>query len=192
MTQFSKEKIVIARRSVNLQCTIDSKGYALGKVAFSVSNKMSLSQLIAILNSKLINFWFKKTFESLHPGGSYQFDIPYLYHTPIPKIEKDVQTPFITFCDYMLFLNSTEELRKSEKELIDFIDRQIIDSLIYELYFREELKTDLLGLVEPYLKDTDNLDEIRGIVDKIKSDRKVMETIDKIKSREWVRVIEKQ
>lgn len=190
LRQFSKEKIVIARRSADLQCTIDPKGYALGKVAFSVSNRMPLFQLTVILDSKLINFWFKKTFESLHPGGSYQFDIPYLYHIPIPKMEEGVQTPFIHLCDYMLFLNKTEERRKSEKELIDFIDRQIIDSLVYELYFKDELRTNLLELVEPYLKETDRLDEIRKIVDKIKSDKEIIKTIDKIKNHKWVKVIE--
>jgi hypothetical protein len=95
----------------------------------------------------------------------------------------------------MIFLNETEERRKTEKELIEFIDKQIINSLVYELYFKEKfeeegLKTNLLGAVEPYLKETDNSGEIRDIVEKIKSDRRVMETISKIKSHKWVRIIE--
>ena len=97
----------------------------------------------------------------------------------------------------MLFLNKTEERRKSKKELIEFIDKQVIDSLVYELYFKEKLKTNLLELIEPYLKDIENLDSdeekleiIKEVVEKIKADDKIMKEIEKIKSHEWVKVIE--
>jgi len=40
----------------------------------------------------------------------------------------------------LLFLNETEERRKTEKDLIEFIDNQVIDSLVYELYFKDKLK----------------------------------------------------
>ena len=41
------------------------------------------------------------------------------------------------------------------------------------------MKTNLLDLVEPYLKDTDNLDAIGGIVDKIKLDRRLWKPLIK-------------
>ena len=103
------------------------------------------------------------------------------------------QQPFIILCDYMLFLNETEERRKAEKELIEFIDEQVIDSLVYELYFKEKfedegLKTNLLALVEPYLKDIEDLKTeeeklrvIKGVVARIKGDRRVKSDIQKIK-----------
>lgn len=146
--------------------------------------------ILTILNSRLMSFLYKNVYATGSLQGSYSHVYPkHVRDFPIADVPSN-QTPFIRLCNYMLFLNKTEELRKSEKDLIDFIDKQIIDSLIYELYFKDELKTNLLELVEPYLKETDNLDEIREIVDEIKSDRKIMETIDKIKSHEWVRIIE--
>ena len=75
--------------------------------------------------------------------------------------------------------------------------------MVYELYFREKfeeegLETNLLGLVEPYLKDIESLKTdkeklkvIKEVVDRIMDDRKVMGEIEKIKSYEWVKVIEK-
>jgi len=86
--------------------------------------------------------------------------------------------------------------------LSDFIDKQVIDSLVYELYFKEKfeedgLKTNLLGLVEPYLKDIENLktDEeklkvVKEVVEGITSERAIGREIEKIKSHEWVRIIE--
>jgi hypothetical protein len=104
----------------------------------------------------------------------------------------------------MLFLSETEERRKTEKELIEFIDKQVIDSLVYELYFKEKfeedgLKTNLFGLVEPYLKDIEGLEEtdeekskvIKEVVKEIKSDGAIKRKIEKIKSHEWVKEIER-
>jgi hypothetical protein len=112
------------------------------------------------------------------------------------------QRPFIILADYMLFLNATKERRTKEQELIEFIDKQIIDSLVYELYFKEKfeqdgIKTNLLELVEFYLKDISklNLDRqkletIKNVFEKIKNDKKIMEQIEKIKSHPWVKTIE--
>ena len=102
----------------------------------------------------------------------------------------------------MLFLNETEERRKTEKELIEFTDKQVIDSLVYELYFKEKfeedgLKTNLLGLVEHYLKGIEGLetDEVKlkvinEVVEGIENNRAIKEQIEKIKSHAWVKEIE--
>jgi len=87
-------------------------------------------------------------------------------------------------CTYMLSLNATEERRESEKELTEFIDKEIIESLVYELYFKEELGTNLFEFVEPYLIDIEGIcdDETRlktieEVVEKTKQDGKVMREI---------------
>jgi len=77
------------------------------------------------------------------------------------------------------------------------------DFLIYELYFKEkfeeeELKPNLLGLVEPYLKDIEHLegtDEeklrvVKEVVEGIENNRAIKEQIEQIKSHEWVKEIE--
>jgi hypothetical protein len=121
---------------------------------------------------------------------------------PIQNVQESQKGVFKNLADYMVFLNETEERRKTETELIEFIDKQVIDCLVYELYFKDKfeeegLKTNLLGAVEPYLKDIENLktDEEKSKVTKevmgrIKGDNKVKREIEKIKSHEWVKVIE--
>ncbi|MEM5832217.1 MAG: Eco57I restriction-modification methylase domain-containing protein [Candidatus Aenigmatarchaeota archaeon] len=164
----------------------------------STKNKyknINLKYLLILVNSKLINFYVSKFLsDRLHvlPENTR--------HLPIVLCKN--QKPFIVICDYMLFLNESEERRNSEKALIEFLDKQIIDCLVYELYLKEKfekdgLKTNLLQLVEPYLKDIENLksDEeklktIKQVVEKIKSDSKIMKEIEKIKNHKWVRIIE--
>jgi hypothetical protein len=118
---------------------------------------------------------------------------------PLPNFkeidEKAIDVVSI-FTNYLLFLNATEERRKSKKELIEFIDKEIIDSLVYELYFEEELGTNLFEFVEPYLIDIEGISDdetrlktIEEVVEKIKKDGKVMREVERMKWHEWVNVV---
>ena len=156
--------------------------------------------LLPLLNSKLMNFYHTEKFLDKSKRLFQKILILNTKLFPI-KIPQN-QTSFITLCDYMLFLNETEERRKTETELIEFIDKHVIDSLVYELYFKEKfeedgLKTNLLGLVEPFLKDIESLETdeeklkvIKEVVEKIKKDGKVKKAIERAKSHEWVKVVE--
>ncbi|MGB2841820.1 MAG: Eco57I restriction-modification methylase domain-containing protein [Halobacteriota archaeon] len=158
--------------------------------------------LLVLLNSNLMDFYNKKIGTCLR-GHFYSYEGRVIKRYPIVESEKNMQLQFIHLCNYMLFLNETEERRNTEKDLIEFIDKQVIDSLVYELYFKEKieedgLKTNLLGLIEPYLKDIENLETdeeklklIKEVVEKIRGDRNVKREIEKIKSHEWVKVIVK-
>jgi hypothetical protein len=87
LRQFLKPKIVISRQSLSMESGYDADGfYALGKVAFTslFKEKIPPKYLLALLNSKLLDFYFKKVYETLHMAGGYiRYDIPYLYQLPI-------------------------------------------------------------------------------------------------------------
>jgi hypothetical protein len=161
--------------------------------------------LLTLLNSRLIS-WFTYKYiyinaiRTMHFSGKYASSVPII--NPNFQFIKNVQQPFIILADYMLFLNAIEGKRTKEEELINFIDKQIIDSLVYELYFKEKfeqdrIKTNLLELIELHFKDISSLDSdeqkleaIKKVVEEIKNDKKIMEQIRKIKSHSWVRIIE--
>ena len=119
-----------------------------------ISQKFEMKFLLTILNSKTI-YWFHKSWIS------NELNIYPEHVRNLPIKLPSTQQSFIILCDYMLFLNATEERRKLERELIEFLDNQIIDSLVYELYFKEKFYEDklypepkeyLLELVSKYLK----------------------------------------
>ena len=198
--EFEKNKIVWPMVSSNssMFCLAQEGVYLNNKCYLITGN--NIKYVLSILNSK-VAWWFFNTREAKLGSKGLEIRKEGVASFPLPKIPQN-QTPFINLCNYMLFLNEKEELRKSEKELIEFIDKQIIDSLVYELYFREKfeeegLKTNLVGLVEPYLRDIGNfktkeekLEAIKEVVAKIKSDKGVKKEIEKIKSHKWVKVIE--
>jgi len=90
--------------------------------------------LLLILNSKLMDVVILKyVFNYDTKPSNLQEDV--LNFTPIRMfVDKNI----ILCADYLLFLNATEERREKLKEIIEFFDRQIADSLVYELYFKEK------------------------------------------------------
>ena len=167
-----------------------------------LSEEVNPIYLLALLNSKLISYFYVSKSTIALKDDFRQTTLGELRELPIMKISSSEQGPFIALSKYLLFLNETEERRKTEQELIEYIDKQVIDALVYELYFGEKfeedgLKPNLLGLVEPYLEDIERLktdDEelevVKEVVEKIKGDKKVKREIEKIKSHEWVKEIE--
>ena len=94
---------------------------------------------IPILNSHLMDYITQRYIFNLHNKPSnLQEDV-----TKFTPIRISSNTPlFEIIADYLLFLNATEERRQKLKDKIEFFDRQIADSLVYELYFKEKFAED--------------------------------------------------
>nr|CBH37780.1 hypothetical protein BSM_12570 [uncultured archaeon] len=199
--EFEKEKIVWPMVSSNssMFCLVQ-EGVYLNNKCYLITGK-DVKYILSLLNSK-VAWWFFSTRESKLGSKGLEIRKEGLSSFPVPKVVSNDQIKYVRLCDYLLFLNETEERRKTETELIDFIDKQVIDSLVYELYFKEKfeeegLKTNLLGAVEPYLKDIgdfkteeEKLEVVKEVVEMIKSDRAIKREVEKIKSHEWVKMIE--
>ena len=206
---YEKSKILTPNSAFSASFYLDEKVHyymtcgVAGGYGIKLKEGCSLNEkyLLALLNSNLMDFYNKKI-GTCFRGRFYSYEGRIIKRYPVVESEKNKQQPLIHLCDHMLFLNETEELRKSEKELIEFIDKQIINSLVYELYFKDKfeedgLKTNLLGLVEPYLKDIEGLknDEeklkvVKEVVEEIKGDGEIKKQIEKIKSHKWVKIVE--
>lgn len=201
--EFDKPKIVYIRTAVEHGFYLDTAGYYLNDSSYIIS--VDDKYLLCYLNSKLFKFYKINTFVAFGDAkgrGRCKLEYNKMLKVPVREINDNQKEIFEKFADYMLFLNATEDRRKTEKDLIEFIDTQVIDSLVYELYFKEKveeegLKTNLLGVVEPYLKDIKDLksDEeklkvIEEVVEGIKSERAIEREIEQIKSHEWVKVVE--
>ena len=206
---YEKSKILTPNSAFSASFYLDEKEHyymtcgVAGGYGIKLKEGCSLNEkyLLALLNSNLMDFYNKKI-GTCFRGRFYSYEGRVIKRYPIVELEKNRQQPFIRLADYMLFLNKIEERRNTGKELIEFIDKQIIDSLVYELYFRAKfeedgLKTNLLGLVEPYLKDIEGLkteeeklEVIKEVVEEIKGDGKVKKEIERIKGHEWVKVVE--
>jgi len=128
---FKQRKIVIARVTKGIQATIDEKEYYIGKSSILIPKEDNLFEiLLAIINSKLINYYYKMKFETTHMAGGYiRFDIPYLKLLPI-KIPDEKQAKKIK--ELVERIMQFYKEGKSEQQIKN-VDYEI-DEEIYKLY----------------------------------------------------------
>ena len=139
-------KILIRQTGDRIIATIDfQKLYHLNNLHSSSPNNPKniefLKTLLTIINSSILTWYYRKI--SLEEGRAMaQTDIETIEKLPIPEITHTIKDVLDRMSDYLLFLNATEERRQKPKEMIEFFDRQIADSLVYELYFKEKFAED--------------------------------------------------
>ena len=123
----------------------------------------NLKYLLAILNSKLSEWYFDKITTSSGVGTN-MWKKTYVEQIPIPEISKPEMRPFEILVDYVTFIKKHEErispYTPNDHMAANF--EEIIDACVYELYFKEHMKekeiTVIKGVTE-LLKPIDNLDE---------------------------------
>jgi len=124
-------------------------------VSYTIEN-LSLETLLAILNSKIAS-WFYYNFTFNRAIRTMHFIDYYASQLPIPSDIYKVDSILCEIAKYLSFLYQIEV----EESIPHIIDKQILDPLVYELYFKEKFHQDglypnsedyLLELVSRYLK----------------------------------------
>jgi hypothetical protein len=124
--EFVSEKIIWLEISDRGNFTIDSDGMYLNNSAYFISGH-SLKYLVAVLNSKLCDFYFfQKT--AVIAGGRKRYTKQYVEQNPIPIITEKEQQPFINKVDQIL------SLKKDNPEADTTVLEREIDDMVYALY----------------------------------------------------------
>jgi len=144
---FKQKKIVIARVTKGVQATIDENGYYVGKSSIFIPKDKELFEiLLAIINSKLINYYYKMKFETTHMAGNYiRFDIPYLKLLPIripnEKQERNIKELVERVINFYKEGKSEQDIKNIDYE---------INEEIYKLY---NITPEEIKIIEDNLND---------------------------------------
>ncbi|GAA7987847.1 class I SAM-dependent DNA methyltransferase [Helicobacter pylori] len=140
--EFEKEKIVYPETSQGAYFIYENSGIFLEKTAFMiVSDAYNLKLLTALLNSKLITFYFKNFCGGCILGKSgYQYNKHALEKIPIPQITPENQKLAHKITDGAKAILEAKE--KDSKANTQELEKEI-DALVYQLYnlTDEEIKT---------------------------------------------------
>ncbi len=143
IAKLSQDRIIIkVLRGARLQATFCPKNtLSTEKLINLIVENVDLHYTLAIVNSKLVSFYFNKIVSSDTTETSRVMDDIYLSKIPFPTISAKKQEPFIALVKYILWLKANESLltEAKDKEMSGYFE-QIIDSLVYEIYFEDELK----------------------------------------------------
>ncbi|GAA9722349.1 class I SAM-dependent DNA methyltransferase [Helicobacter pylori] len=133
LEDFEKEKIVYPETSQGAYFIYENSGIFLEKTAFMiVSDAYNLKLLTALLNSKLITFYFKNFCGGCILGKSgYQYNKHALEKIPIPQITPKNQelARKITACAQAILEAKEKDPKANTQEL-----EKEIDTLVYQLY----------------------------------------------------------
>ncbi len=133
--EFEKEKIVWQRITHEPTfCMSISGEFILDSMAFISSfDRMLGRYVLSILNSMLIRYWVNKNVHQYGDTG-YRLSNQYVEQILVKHISASQQKPFEILVDYILFLKQQSNDNQSS------YFEQIIDGMVYELYFEDEMK----------------------------------------------------
>ena len=92
---------------------------------------------MTLLNSSLLWFYLKNS-GSVLANGYYRYKPSYLENFPVPEVSELSETSLTVIANYLLVLNSS--VHNKYHLTVSFLE-QLIDGLVYELYFPEEIKS---------------------------------------------------
>lgn len=167
---YEKNKLFCSRRAFNNIFALDTNNKYLAfsnmTTIFDTNENLALKYLLALLNSKTLNFRYKSIGKQTG-GGSYEYFPNGVGKLPIPEIDKVKQQPFIKLVDeileskqkikeYKILLdeamkndNFDREIKlKKELETLENIcisNEKTIDEMVYKLY---NLSDDEIKIVE--------------------------------------------
>jgi SOS regulatory protein LexA len=129
---FEQEKLIICQNSLRLRATYDDKNYFCKDTFFVASlledrkNDFELKFFLAILNSRLLHYYYGNIYKGTHIAGGYlHYLIGYLYSLPVAEPTKKQQTDIVNVVDKILKTKDKDEFEKLDNK---------IDKLVYDLY----------------------------------------------------------
>ncbi len=147
--QAESSKLIIGGMNKRLEVFFDDGDYLAGKSTTIIldDGKLDLLFLLAILNSKLISYWFKTYFGSLRLGGGYlRISNNEIKKIPVVQQEKPNSELIINWSRELLQVASdvgNQSNSNLQSQLIG--NRKRIDELVYELY---DLTKEEISIVE--------------------------------------------
>jgi hypothetical protein len=163
---FSKEKIVIARMTNNIRAYLDTKKFSVGKVNILQGFDLKIKFILAILNSKIIDFWYRNVFDALHlQGGGLGYELPYFLDIPITS--KQDKENIVELLVNMIIFTVNNDIKLFYYNLIE----NVLDSVVFELYFEKHMKEKNIYIIE-FLEQDINTILGFGDFNKLDNDKK--------------------
>lgn len=166
LTLFSKKKLLSRDICQKSQFTIDEDGtyYTTTTVYGYIKSeqiKESYKYFLAILNSQL-TWYFMTNTAAVLANGYYRYMPRYISELPLPEATSKTELPFIYLADYILFLKAlpvespiNEHVPNSH--LVQLFE-EVIDALVYELYFEEDFKKSGIEFIKYAERDFENIE----------------------------------
>lgn len=129
---FEREKIIICQNALRLRAAYDSQGFYCKDTFFvsylneRVQTDFNLKFFLALLNSKLLHYYYANIYKSTHVAGGYlHYLVCYLNSLPVAEPTERQHKEIVDLVEKIINTKDSETFKKIDKK---------IDNLIYRLY----------------------------------------------------------
>lgn len=135
---------------------------SINNIILKESSGYEYKYILTLLNSSLINWFYTKQFTN-ESRLTVNLSKEYLSQIPIARLSSEHQQPFVLLADYILHLMTLKEPLNeyvSNDHVVE-VFRELIDAMVYELYFPIDFAKEKLGFRQyilqffEHLKDSD-------------------------------------
>ena len=136
--EFEKEKIIYNDINRRLSFSLSPGGQFINNTVYFIGSNKNINYMLAILNSNLINWYYKNISAQLGTGTVRMFSI-YVNQIPIPPITKGNK-------------NAVQQIEQLAQKILDkkqakqntFNEERQIDQLVYQLYGLDDAEITLI------------------------------------------------
>ena len=164
----NKDKIIFPYRAKeNIFSYSDGDFFASEDVLFlrQKNKNFNMKYLLALLNSKLYYAWLY--YRGKRKGKTLELYVTPVSEIPIKNISKNDQDIFVILSDYIIWLKAKNQNIDNyvDNEYIAKLFEDVIDAMVLELYFEEEMKEagfDFIAYATKLFKPIANLSDTQA------------------------------
>ncbi len=170
--EFEKEKLVWLSISDKPAFALDRNKTYVTAPAYIMTSHCN-KYLMTVLNSKTMEWYLDKVSSSTGVGTN-QWSKIFVEQLPIPELEETARKPYENIAEYLIYLNDPKQepvLEKVSNEAVSQVFEDLVNMMVYELYFAEEMKAkeiDVLQFVtEKAFPDITKEEDKKAIIQKV-------------------------
>ena len=169
---FEKEKLIWLAISDKPAFALDRNKTYVTAPAYIMTSHCN-KYLMTVLNSKTMEWYLDKVSSSTGVGTN-QWSKIFVEQLPIPELEETERNPYEKIAEYLIYLNDPKQesvLEKASNEAVSQVFEDLVNMMVYELYFEEEMKAkeiDVLQFVtEKAFPDITQAEDKKAIIQKV-------------------------
>ena len=172
LKEFNAEKLIWGELSDKPKFAYDNSSSLTEATVFNLTGD-NIKYVLTILNSKLCQ-WYFETFTTTSGMGTNRWKKYKMEKIPISNPESSIKEIFETIAEYLIYLNDPKQapvLEKVSNEAISQVFEDLVNMMVYELYFAEEMKAkeiDVLQFVtEKAFPDITQAEDKKAVIQKV-------------------------
>lgn len=146
---FENEKLIWLSITDKPAFAFDNKGMHVTAPAYIMTSHCN-KYLMTVLNSKTMEWYLDKVSSSTGVGTN-QWSKIFVEQLPIPELEETARKPYENIAEYLIYLNDPKQasvLEKVSNEAVSQVFEDLVNMMVYELYFEEEMKAKEIDVLQ--------------------------------------------